>query len=200
MNRTTTFQHKQQHSLGYVTTNDGTEVFHKDWGHGQPIVFHHGWPLSSDDWNARMMFFLERGYRVVAHDRLGHGLSSLPAEDHDIDTYAVDAPVVAAHLDVHEALHIGHSTGGGEAARYVARYADGRDAKAVRIVAILPLMLKTDANPAGLPLEVFNGFREGTGFHRAQCYRDVAAGPFYGFTRRRHAIGGHHRQLGGVSA
>lgn len=169
--------------MGFVTTNDGTEIFYKDWGQGQPIVFHHGWPLSSDDWDAQMMFFLERGYRVVAHDRRGHGRSSQPTEGHDIDTYAADAAVVAAHLDLHDAVHIGHSTGGGEVARYVARYADGRVAKAVLISAIPPLMLKTDANPDGVPLEVFDGFREGTGFNRAQFFRDVAAGPFYGFNR-----------------
>lgn len=164
--------------MGYVTTKDGTEIFYKDWGTGQPIVFHHGWPLSSDDWDAQMMFFLERGYRVVAHDRRGHGRSSQPTEGHDIDTYAADAAVVAAHLDLHDAVHIGHSTGGGEVARFVAQYSEGRVAKAVLISAITPGMLKTDANPGGLPMEVFDGFREGTGFNRSQFFRDVAAGPF----------------------
>ena len=169
--------------MPFVTTQDGTEIFYKDWGSGQPIVFHHGWPLSSDDWDAQMMFFVLRGYRVVAHDRRGHGRSTQTSDGHDMDTYAADAAAVVNHLDLRDAVHVGHSTGGGEVARYVAQHGEGRVAKAVLIGAVPPLMLKTDANPGGLPIEVFDSFREGTGFNRAQFYRDVAAGPFYGFNR-----------------
>jgi non-heme chloroperoxidase len=169
--------------MPFVTTQDGTEIFYKDWGSGQPIVFHHGWPLSSDDWDAQMMFFLQNGYRVVAHDRRGHGRSTQASDGHDMDTYAADAAAVISHLDLRDAVHVGHSTGGGEVARYVAMHGAGRVAKAVLIGAVPPLMLKTDANPGGLPIEVFDSFRAGTAFNRAQFYRDVAAGPFYGFNR-----------------
>lgn len=169
--------------MAFVTTGDGTEIFYKDWGSGQPIVFHHGWPLSSDDWDAQMMFFVLRGYRVVAHDRRGHGRSTQTSDGHDMDTYAADASAVVEHLDLHEAVHVGHSTGGGEVARYVARHGAGRVAKAVLIGAVPPLMLQTDANPGGLPMEVFESFREGTAFNRAQFFLDVASGPFYGFNR-----------------
>ena len=169
--------------MPYVTTQDGTEIFYKDWGNGQPIMFHHGWPLSSDDWDAQMMFFVLRGYRVVAHDRRGHGRSTQTSDGHDMDTYAADAAAVVSQLDLRDAVHVGHSTGGGEVARYVARHGEGRVAKAALIGAVPPLMLKTEANPGGLPIEVFDDFREGTGFNRAQYYRDVAAGPFYGFNR-----------------
>jgi non-heme chloroperoxidase len=169
--------------MPFVTTQDGTEIFYKDWGSGQPVMFHHGWPLSSDDWDAQMMFFVLRGYRVVAHDRRGHGRSTQTSDGHDMDTYAADAAAVVSHLDLRDAVHVGHSTGGGEVTRYVARHGEGRVAKAVLIGAVPPLMLKTDANPGGLPIEVFDDFREGTGFNRAQYYRDVAAGPFYGFNR-----------------
>jgi non-heme chloroperoxidase len=169
--------------MPFVTTQDGTEIFYKDWGSGQPIMFHHGWPLSSDDWDAQMMFFVLRGYRVVAHDRRGHGRSTQTSDGHDMDTYAADVAAVVHHLDLRDAVHVGHSTGGGEVARYVAQHGEGRVAKAVLIGAVPPLMLKTDANPGGLPIEVFDSFREGTGFNRAQFYRDVAAGPFYGFNR-----------------
>jgi non-heme chloroperoxidase len=169
--------------MPFVTTQDGTEIFYKDWGSGQPIMFHHGWPLSSDDWDAQMMFFVLRGYRVVAHDRRGHGRSTQTSDGHDMDTYAADAAAVVSHLDLRDAVHVGHSTGGGEVTRYVARHGEGRVAKAVLIGAVPPLMLKTEANPGGLPIEVFDDFREGTGFNRAQYYRDVAAGPFYGFNR-----------------
>ena len=166
-----------------VTTSDGTEIFYKDWGTGRPIVFHHGWPLSSDDWDAQMMFFVLRGYRVVAHDRRGHGRSTQTSDGHDMDTYAADAAAVVEHLDLRDAVHVGHSTGGGEVARYVARHGAGRVAKAVLIGAVPPLMLQTDANPGGLPMEVFDGFREGTGSNRSQFFLDVASGPFYGFNR-----------------
>jgi non-heme chloroperoxidase len=169
--------------MPFVTTEDGTEIFFKDWGEGQPIVFHHGWPLSSDDWDAQLMFFLQHGYRVIAHDRRGHGRSTQTSGGHDMDTYAKDAAAVADFLDLHDAIHVGHSTGGGEVARYVAKYGGGRVAKAVLISSVPPLMLKTDANPGGLPMEVFDSFREGTGFNRAQFFLDVASGPFYGFNR-----------------
>ena len=169
--------------MSFITTDDGTEIFYKDWGNGEPIVFHHGWPLSSDDWDAQMMYFLQHGYRVVAHDRRGHGRSSQTSNGHDMDTYAKDAAAVADHLDLRDAVHIGHSTGGGEVARYVARYGAGRVAKVVLISAVPPMMLKTESNPGGLPMEVFDGFRQGTGSARAQLFHDVAAGPFYGFNR-----------------
>lgn len=169
--------------MSIVTTDDGTEIFYKDWGTGQPIVFHHGWPLSSDDWDAQMMFFVRRGYRVVAHDRRGHGRSSQVSGGHDMDTYAEDAAAVVEHLDLTEAIHVGHSTGGGEVARYVARHGGARVAKAVLIGAVPPIMLKTEANPGGLPLEVFDGFRDGTATNRSQFFLDVASGPFYGFNR-----------------
>ncbi len=169
--------------MAFVTTQDGTEIFYKDWGNGQPIMFHHGWPLSSDDWDAQLMFFVQQGYRVVAHDRRGHGRSSQVADGHDMDHYAADAAAVVAHLDLRDAVHVGHSTGGGEVARYVARHGEGRVAKAVLISAVPPLMLQTAANPGGLPMDVFDSFREGTASQRAQFFLDVAAGPFYGFNR-----------------
>ena len=174
-------------STAYVTTKDGIDIFYKDWGpkDAQPIVFHHGWPLSSDDWDAQMLFFLHQGYRVVAHDRRGHGRSSQVSEGHDIDHYAADASAVAEHLGLRNAVHIGHSTGGGEVARYVARFGQpqGRVAKAVLVSAIPPIMVKTDKNPEGLPLEVFDGFRAALAANRAQFFLDVPAGPFYGFNR-----------------
>ncbi|MCI3180670.1 alpha/beta hydrolase [Caulobacter sp. CCUG 60055] len=166
-----------------IKTKDGTEIFYKDWGSGQPIVFHHGWPLSSDDWDAQMLFFLQHGYRVIAHDRRGHGRSSQTASGHEMDTYAADVAALAAHLDLKDAVHIGHSTGGGEVARYVARHGKGRVAKAVLIGAVPPIMLKTPANPGGLPIELFDGFRAALAANRAQFFRDVPAGPFYGFNR-----------------
>ncbi|RWD39868.1 alpha/beta hydrolase [Mesorhizobium sp.] len=165
-------------------TEDGTEIFYKDWGTGQPIVFHHGWPLSADDWDNQMLFFLDKGYRVIAHDRRGHGRSTQTATGNEMETYAADVAALVAHLDVKNAVHIGHSTGGGEVARYVARYGgEGRVAKAVLIGAVPPIMLKTDSNPGGLPIEVFDGFRAALVANRAQFYRDVPAGPFYGFNR-----------------
>ena len=176
-----------EHTMGYVTTDDDVQIFYKDWGprDAQPIVFHHGWPLSSDDWDAQMLFFLSKGYRVVAHDRRGHGRSQQVADGHDIDHYAADAFAVAEALDLKNAVHIGHSTGGGEVARYVAKFGEpaGRVAKAVLVAAIPPLMLKTDDNPEGTPMEVFDGFRTALASNRAQFFRDVPSGPFYGFNR-----------------
>lgn len=169
---------------GTITTNDGTQIYYKDWGTGQPVVFHHGWPLSSDDWDAQMLFFLSKGYRVIAHDRRGHGRSSQTDTGNEMDTYAADVRALVAHLDLKNAIHVGHSTGGGEVARYVAQYGSGgRVAKAVLIGAVPPIMLKTAANPGGLPIEVFDGFRSALTTNRAQFFRDVPAGPFYGFNR-----------------
>ena len=174
-------------TMAYVTTEDGTEIFFKDWGpkDAQPIMFHHGWPLSSDDWDAQMLFFLHKGFRVIAHDRRGHGRSAQVSEGHDMDHYASDAFAVVEHLDLRNAVHIGHSTGGGEVARYVARHGEpaGRVAKAILVSAVPPIMLKTAAYPGGLPIETFDGFREGVAGNRAQLYLDVASGPFYGFNR-----------------
>jgi non-heme chloroperoxidase len=174
-------------TMATVTTKDGTEIFYKDWGpkEAQPIMFHHGWPLSSDDWDAQMLFFLHNGYRVVAHDRRGHGRSSQVSEGHDMDHYAADAFAVVEALDLKNVVHIGHSTGGGEVARYVAKHGEpaGRVAKAVLVSAVPPLMLKTESNPEGLPIEVFDGFRKGVADNRAQLFLDVATGPFYGFNR-----------------
>ncbi|WP_341990853.1 alpha/beta hydrolase [Azorhizobium sp. AG788] len=173
--------------MAFVKTKDGVEIFYKDWGpkDAQPIVFHHGWPLSSDDWDAQMLYFLGKGFRVVASDRRGHGRSSQVSEGHDMDHYAADAAAVVEHLDLQNAVHIGHSTGGGEVARYVAKYGQpqGRVAKAVLVSSVPPLMLKTEGNPGGTPIEVFDGFRSALAANRAQFYIDVAAGPFYGFNR-----------------
>ena len=172
-------------SSGFFTTNDGAQIFFKDWGPktAQPIVFHHGWPLSSDDWDAQMMFFALKGFRVIAHDRRGHGRSSQTDTGNEMDTYAADVIALASYLDLKNAVHIGHSTGGGEVARYVARAELGRVAKAVVVGAVPPIMLKTAANPGGLPMEVFDGFRSALLANRAQFFHDVAAGPFYGFNR-----------------
>ena len=165
------------------TTKDGVTIYYKDWGQGQPIVFHHGWPLSADDWDSQMLFFLHKGYRVIAHDRRGHGRSTQTYLGNDMDTYAADAAALVEHLDLKDAIHVGHSTGGGEVAAYVAKYGGGgRVSKAVLISAIPPLMLKTPENPEGLPIEVFDNFRAAMAA-RAQFYIDVAAGPFYGFNR-----------------
>jgi non-heme chloroperoxidase len=173
--------------MATVVTTDGTELYYKDWGpkDAQPIVFHHGWPLSSDDWDAQMLFFVQNGYRVVAHNRRGHGRSAQVSDGHDMDHYAADAAAVAEHLDLRNAVHIGHSTGGGEVARYVAKFGQPqrRVAKAVLVSAVPPLMVKTDANPEGLPIEVFDGFRKSLAANRAQFYLDVPTGPFYGFNR-----------------
>ncbi|MFJ5486348.1 alpha/beta fold hydrolase [Hansschlegelia beijingensis] len=171
----------------FVQTKDGVDIFYKDLGpkDAQPIMFHHGWPLSSDDWDAQLLFFLSKGYRVIAHDRRGHGRSTQVWDGHDMDHYAADASAVAEHLDLKNSIHIGHSTGGGEVARYVARYGEpqGRVAKAVLVSAVPPIMLKTEANPGGLPVEVFDGLRAATAANRAQFFRDLPAGPFYGFNR-----------------
>ena len=171
--------------MSTITTKDGTEIFYKDWGSksAQPIVFHHGWPLSGDDWDNQMMFFLEQGYRVIAHDRRGHGRSSQTATGNEMDTYAADVAELAEALDLKNAVHIGHSTGGGEVAHYVARAKPGRVAKAVLIGAVPPVMVKSDKNPGGLPIEVFDGFRAALVANRAQFYYDVPSGPFYGFNR-----------------
>jgi non-heme chloroperoxidase len=171
--------------MAFVKTPDGVDIFYRDWGprEAQPIVFHHGWPLSADDWDAQVLFFLERGYRVVAHDRRGHGRSSQTDIGNDMDNYAADVMAMTDHLDLRGAVHIGHSTGGGEVARYVARAKAGRVAKAVLIGAVPPIMLKTEANPGGLPIEVFDGFRSALAANRAQFFLDVPSGPFYGFNR-----------------
>jgi len=169
--------------MNTIKTKDGIHIFYKDWGRGQPIVFSHGWPLSADDWDAQMMFFLNHGFRVVAHDRRGHGRSSQTPDGHDMDHYADDLAAVTAHLDLKNAVHVGHSTGGGEVARYVARHGDDRVAKAALISAVPPLMVKTATNPGGLPKEVFDGFQAQVANNRSQFYRDLASGPFYGFNR-----------------
>src|SRR5688572_4799918 len=175
-------------TMSKVTTRDGVEIFYKDWGpkDAQPIMFHHGWPLSSDDWDNQALFFVSQGYRVIAHDRRGHGRSSQVSDGHDMDHYAADVAEVVDHLDLRNVVHIGHSTGGGEAARYVAKHGQkhGRVAMLVLIGAVPPIMVKTPANPGGLPIEVFDGFRKQLAANRAQFYLDVAGGPFYGFNRQ----------------
>lgn len=173
--------------MSFVTTKDNVEIFYKDWGpkDAQPIFFHHGWPLSADDWDNQLLFFLAQGYRVLASDRRGHGRSSQVSDGHDMDHYAADVSAVVEHLDLKNVVHIGHSTGGGQVARYVAKYGQpqGRVAKAVLVSAVPPLMVKTPDNPGGTPLEVFDGFRQALAANRAQFFLDVATGPFYGFNR-----------------
>ncbi len=166
-----------------ITTQDGVEIFYKDWGSGQPIVFSHGWPLSSDDWDSQMLFFLNHGFRVVAHDRRGHGRSSQVAEGHDMDHYADDLAAVVEHLDLHHAIHVGHSTGGGEVVHYLARHGEGRADKAAILAAVPPLMVKSESNPGGLPKDVFDGLQVQVATNRAQFYYDLPAGPFYGYNR-----------------
>jgi non-heme chloroperoxidase len=169
--------------MAMIVTKDGTEIYYKDWGKGQPIVFSHGWPLSADDWDNQMMFFLQHGFRVIAHDRRGHGRSSQSDGGHDMDHYADDLAALTSHLDLKQAVHIGHSTGGGEVVRYLARHGESRVAKAVIISAVPPLMVKTANNPGGLPKEVFDNFQAQTAANRSQFYYDLAAGPFYGYNR-----------------
>jgi non-heme chloroperoxidase len=169
--------------VGTITTSDGTEIFYKDWGSGQPIVFSHGWPLSADDWDNQMLFFLQQGYRVIAHDRRGHGRSTQTGDGHDMDHYADDLAAVVEHLDLQDAIHVGHSTGGGEVAHYLGRHGEDRAAKAALISAVPPLMLKTDANPDGLPKEVFDDLQAQLAASRSEFYRALPTGPFYGFNR-----------------
>jgi len=169
--------------MGTITTTDGTEIFYKDWGSGQPIVFSHGWPLSADDWDTQMLYFPRHGYRVIAHDRRGHGRSTQSGDGHDMDHYADDLAAVTAHLDLHDAVHVGHSTGGGEVAHYIARHGESRVAKAVLISAVPPLMVQTETNPGGLPKSQFDGMQAQLAANRAVFYRGLAAGPFYGFNR-----------------
>jgi len=169
--------------MSTITTKDGVEIFYKDWGKGQPIVFSHGWPLSADDWDAQMLFFLKHGYRVIAHDRRGHGRSAQVSDGHDMDHYADDLAALTEHLDLKDAIHVGHSTGGGEVTHYLGRHGESRVAKAVLIDAVPPIMVKTSANPGGLPIEVFDGLRRSLADNRAQFYLDFASGPFYGFNR-----------------
>jgi non-heme chloroperoxidase len=169
--------------MSHIATKDGTQIFYKDWGQGEVIVFHHGWPLSADDWDTQMLFFVQHGYRVIGIDRRGHGRSSQVSDDHDADHYAADAAAVVEHLGLRNAVHVGHSTGGGEVTRYVARHGRGRVAKAVLMSAVPPIMVKTPGNPDGLPIEVFDGLRKSLAANRSQFYRDLASGPFYGFNR-----------------
>lgn len=192
-----------------ITTKDGVQLFYKDWGpkDAQPVVFHHGWPLSSDDWDNQLMFFLLQGYRVIAHDRRGHGRSTQTDTGNEMDTYAADVIALAGALDLKNAIHVGHSTGGGEVAHYVVRAEAGRVGKAVLIGAVPPIMVKTESNPGGLPIEVFDGFRAALAANRAQFYRDVPSGPFYGFNRpgakvSEGVIGNWWRQgmIGGIKA
>ena len=169
--------------MGTITTTDGTEIFYKDWGSGQPIVFSHGWPLSADDWDTQMLFFLQHGYRVVAHDRRGHGRSTQTGDGHDMDHYADDLAALTARLDLQDAVHVGHSTGGGEVVHYIARHGESRVAKAVLISAVPPLMVQTDANPGGLPKSVFDDLQAQLAANRSEFYRALPSGPFYGFNR-----------------
>lgn len=168
--------------MSTIKVKDGTEIYYKDWGTGQPIVFHHGWPLSGDDWDGQMMFFLRQGYRVIAHDRRGHGRSTQVSHGHDMDTYAADVAELTKALDLKDAIHIGHSTGGGEVIHYVAKHGKGRVAKAVLISAVTPIMIQSEKNPEGVPLSIFDGLREGTATNRAQFFQDFTI-PFYGYNR-----------------
>lgn len=169
--------------MATITTSDGTEIFYKDWGSGRPIVFSHGWPLSSDDWDNQMLYFLQQGYRVIAHDRRGHGRSTQTPGGHDLDHYADDLAALTEHLDLRGAIHVGHSTGGGEVVRYLARHGQSRVAKAALISAVPPLMVRTEANPDGLPKDVFDDLQSQLAANRSVFYRSLAAGPFYGFNR-----------------
>jgi non-heme chloroperoxidase len=186
--------------MSTIATKDGVEIFYKDWGKGQPIVFSHGWPLSADDWDNQMLFFLKQGYRVIAHDRRGHGRSSQVPDGHDLDHYADDLAAVTAHLDLENAIHVGHSTGGGEVVRYLARHSDKSVVKAAIISAVPPLMLKTPANPNGLPKEVFDGLQAALAANRSEFYRTVPEGPFYGYTGRARKNRKPSSPTGGVRA
>src|SRR6185369_3322675 len=168
--------------MGTIRVKDGTQIYYKDWGTGQPLVFHHGWPLSADEWDGQMMFFMERGFRVIAHDRRGHGRSTQTVDGNEMDTYAADVAQLVEKLDLRDAIHIGHSTGGGEVTRYVARHGKGRVAAAVLISAVPPVMVKSERNPGGTPIEVFDQIRQGTAYNRAQFYQDLTL-PFYGYNR-----------------
>ena len=168
--------------MSKIKVKDGTEIYYKDWGTGQPIFFHHGWPLSSDDWDAQMMFFLQQGFRVIAHDRRGHGKSTPTENGHDMDTYAADVAELTQALNLKNAVHVGHSTGGGEVIRYVAKHGNGRVSKAVLISAVTPIMVKTETNPEGVPMSVFNEIRLNTATHRQQYFQDLTI-PFYGYNR-----------------
>src|SRR6201989_622220 len=169
--------------MDQITVKDGTQIYYKDWGKGQPIVFSHGWPLSADDWDAQLLFFLNHGYRVIAHDRSGHGRSTQTADGHDMDHYADDLAALTAHLHLKSAIHIGHSTGGGEVTHYLGRHGESGVVKAALISAVPPLMVKKEANPLGLPKEVFDGLQAQLAANRSQFYRDLPAGPFYGYNR-----------------
>jgi len=169
--------------MSTITIKDGTTIYYKDWGSGQPIVFSHGWPLSADDWDTHMLFFLNHGYRVIAHDRRGHGRSSQTGDGHDMDHYADDLAALTEHLDLKDAIHVGHSTGGGEVVHYLARHGESRVARAAIISAVPPLMVKTPNNPDGLPKDVFDGLQAQLAANRSQFYFDLAAGPFYGYNR-----------------
>jgi non-heme chloroperoxidase len=169
--------------MGTVTTSDGTEIFYKDWGSGQPIVFSHGWPLSADDWDTQMLFFQQHGYRVIAHDRRGHGRSTQTSDGHDMDHYADDLAVVTDHLDLHDAIHVGHSTGGGEVTRYLGRHGEDRVARVVLISAVPPLMVQTDDNPGGTPKSAFDDLQAQLAASRPEFYQALASGPFYGYNR-----------------
>ncbi|HKC28522.1 MAG TPA: alpha/beta hydrolase [Jatrophihabitans sp.] len=169
--------------MGTITTSDGTEIFFKDWGTGQPIVFSHGWPLSADDWDTQMLFFLAHGFRVIAHDRRGHGRSTQTGDGHDMDHYADDLAALTEHLDLHDAVHVGHSTGGGEVAHYIGRHGESRVAKAALISAVPPLMVQTEANPGGLPKQAFDDLQAQLASNRAKFYQALASGPFYGYNR-----------------
>jgi non-heme chloroperoxidase len=169
--------------MSTITVKDGTTIYYKDWGSGQPIVFSHGWPLSADDWDTQMLFFLKHGYRVIAHDRRGHGRSSQTSDGHDMDHYADDLAALTAHLNLKDAIHVGHSTGGGEVVRYLGRHGESRVAKAAILSAVPPLMVKTAANPGGLPKEVFDDLQAQLAASRTKFYYDLASGPFYGYNR-----------------
>jgi non-heme chloroperoxidase len=175
-------QTNENKSMNTITTKDGTQIYYKDWGSGQPVVFSHGWPLTADDWDQQILFFWQNGFRVIAHDRRGHGRSSQTSNGNDMNTYADDLAALTQKLDLKNAIHVGHSTGGGEVARYIGRHGTGRVAKAVLISAVTPLMLKTAANPGGLPIEVFDGLRTGVAGDRSQFYKDITL-PFYGYHR-----------------